>query len=102
VAISSIPKPPLTFRSRLDLLNAALALQNEADNKEKRARSAKQKKRKPKRDKAKSDKNSSSAYHFIAFVPVGQRVWQLDGLTSTPVCIGKHLSLRSARRHATN
>lgn len=75
----------------MDLLNAALGLQNEADNKKKRARLAKQKKKKPKRSKAKSDKDSSSAYHFIAFVPVGQRVWQLDGLTSTPVCIGKHL-----------
>jgi ubiquitin carboxyl-terminal hydrolase L5 len=51
---------------------------------------ARQKKRNQQRVKARTDKsNDGSAYHFIAFVPVGQQVWQLDGLTSTPVCIGK-------------
>lgn len=81
---------PLTFHSRLDLLNSALALQNDVDSRKKRAKSSTKQKKKPKRDKSKADKSGgSSAYHFIAFVPIGQQVWQLDGLTPTPVCIGK-------------
>jgi ubiquitin carboxyl-terminal hydrolase L5 len=60
------------------------------DSRKKRAKSSAKQKKKSKRDKSKADKSGgSSAYHFIAFVPVGQQVWQLDGLTSTPVCIGK-------------
>ena len=84
------------MHSRLDLLNAALALQNEVDTRKKRAKSSAKQKKKARREKTKADKSGgSSAYHFIAFVPVGQQVWQLDGLTSTPVCIGT----QHPRRH---
>ncbi|KAK4156814.1 hypothetical protein C8A00DRAFT_40720 [Chaetomidium leptoderma] len=82
-----------SFARRLDLLNAALALQNDVDDRKKRARTSttRQKKKKVKREKVKKDKSSgNSAYHFIAFVPVGQQVWQLDGLTSTPVFVGEY------------
>ncbi|KAL2194540.1 ubiquitin thiolesterase-like protein [Corynascus similis CBS 632.67] len=78
-----------SFARRLDHLDAALGLQNEVDNKKKRAKSMssgqQQKRRKPKKGKS----EDTSAYHFIAFVPIGQQVWQLDGLASAPVCIGK-------------
>ncbi|KAL2024771.1 hypothetical protein VTK56DRAFT_5592 [Thermocarpiscus australiensis] len=76
-----------SFARRLDLLNAALSLQNEVDKK-KRAKpsSARRKKTKLGEDKSTAD----STYHFIAFVPVGQRVWQLDGLKPAPVCIGEY------------
>ena len=64
------------------------------DNKRKRAKSSAKQKKKARREKSKADKSGgSSAYHFIAFVPVGQQVWQLDGLTSTPVCIGSQFPL---------
>ncbi|KAK3301526.1 ubiquitin thiolesterase-like protein [Chaetomium fimeti] len=84
-----------SFARRLDLLDAALSLQNDVDaEKKKRARvaAARQKKRNQQRAKARADKSGdgSVGYHFIAFVPVGQQVWQLDGLTSTPVCIGEY------------
>lgn len=87
------------FYSRLDLLNAALALQNDVDDRKKRARTSatRQKKKKVKREKVNKDKSGgSSAYHFIAFVPVGRQVWQLDGLTSTPVFVGMEPTLRSS------
>ncbi len=82
-------------------MNAALALQNEVDNRKKRAKSSAKQKKKARRDKTKADKSGgSSAYHFIAFVPVGQQVWQLDGLTSTPVCIGtQQLSILAPPSH---
>ena len=74
--------------------------------KKKRARlaAARQKKRNQQRARARTDKsNDGSAYHFIAFVPVGQQVWQLDGLTSTPVCIGKSPSHSpDSHHHASN
>ncbi|KAL2139851.1 hypothetical protein VTI28DRAFT_4614 [Corynascus sepedonium] len=79
-----------SFARRLDHLDAALGLQNEVDNKKKRAKSMssgqQQKRRKPKKEKS----EDTSAYHFIAFVPIGQQVWQLDGLASAPVCIGEY------------
>ncbi|KAL2185954.1 cysteine proteinase [Thermothelomyces heterothallicus CBS 203.75] len=89
-----------SFARRLDLLDAALSLQNEVDNKEKRARSSaamrRQRKKRPKKERVKAGKSGDTpAYHFIAFVPVGQQVWQLDGLSSAPVCIGKSLSSMS-------
>ena len=71
--------------SRLDLLNAALSLQNEIDErkKKKRARST------PARKKTKKEKKTTDAtYHFIAYVPIGRSVWQLDGLEVSPVRIG--------------
>ncbi|KAK4099885.1 cysteine proteinase [Parathielavia hyrcaniae] len=80
-----------SFSRRLDHLNAALALQNEVDNKKKRARAAgRQRKKKPKRQTSSTERSDDSfAYHFIAYVPVGRKVWQLDGLKSAPVCIGE-------------
>jgi ubiquitin carboxyl-terminal hydrolase L5 len=75
----------------LDHLDAALALQNEVDSEE-RAKSlaARRSKKKTKRQSNTADKSGgSSAYHFIAYVPVGHQVWQLDGLEPNPDCIGK-------------
>lgn len=70
---------------RLDFLNADLAMYMEArDFKKKRPKTTssrpKKKKKKPTTD---------AAFHFVAYVPVGGKVWQLDGLESHPLCIGK-------------
>ncbi|KAL2268108.1 hypothetical protein VTJ83DRAFT_2954 [Remersonia thermophila] len=78
-----------SFARRLDLLNAALALQNEAAEHKKRTRSVAGQRKKARRDASKEKASGGTAYHFIAFVPIGQRVWQLDGLAKAPVCIGK-------------
>ena len=42
-----------------------------------------------KRRKTKA-KDSDTAYHFIAFVPVDGGVWQLDGLQKAPTRLGTH------------
>jgi ubiquitin carboxyl-terminal hydrolase L5 len=69
------------FARRLDLLNADLGLAQEANEaKKKKARPAKRRKTKPSTD---------AAFHFIAYVPVGDEVYQLDGLEKAPACIGK-------------
>lgn len=69
------------FARRLDLLNADLVLAHEAkEAKKKKARPAKRRKTKPSTD---------AAFHFIAYTPVGDEVYQLDGLEKAPACIGK-------------
>jgi ubiquitin carboxyl-terminal hydrolase L5 len=69
------------FARRLDLLNADLVLEQEAKAAKKRkARPAKRARTKPSTD---------AAFHFIAYVPVGDEVYQLDGLEKAPACIGK-------------
>ncbi|KAK1830545.1 hypothetical protein QBC39DRAFT_260787 [Podospora conica] len=70
-----------SFARRFDLLNAALSLDNDVEEskKKKRPRST------ATRVKKKKKPETSNAYHFIAFVPVGQSVWQLDGLEASPV-----------------
>ncbi|GAB1317245.1 Ubiquitin carboxyl-terminal hydrolase [Madurella fahalii] len=75
-----------SFARRLDLLNAALSLQNEVDKKKRlKYRTSRSKRSRPKKGRSPAD----SAYHFIAFVPVGRRVWQLDGLKTAPSYIGE-------------
>ena len=67
------------------MLNADLFLKNEAITK------AKGKKRKADEDEA------GSGFHFIAFMPIEDQLWKLDGLERQPVCLGKRppeLSLR--------
>lgn len=89
---------PLTSDRRLDLLNAALSLQNEVDKKKR----YKSKNSRGKATKAKAGRSAAdSTYHFIAFVPVGRKVWQLDGLKTTPICIGKNPILRISPRSHT-
>jgi ubiquitin carboxyl-terminal hydrolase L5 len=70
------------FARRLDLLNADLALEQDAKkstNRKAAARTAKRRKTKPSTD---------AGYHFVAYVPVGDEVYQLDGLEKAPACIG--------------
>jgi ubiquitin carboxyl-terminal hydrolase L5 len=73
----------LTFSSdrRLDLLNADLALEVEVkDSKKKKARAIGSAKKKKKPD-------NDAAYHFIAYVHAGQKLYQLDGLQTKPRCL---------------
>ena len=70
------------FARRVDLLNADLVLEQESKKarKKKAARPAMRRKTKP---------SSDAGFHFIAYVPVGDEVYQLDGLEKEPACIGK-------------
>jgi hypothetical protein len=84
---------------RFDLLNAALSLDNDVEEskKKKRPRSTATRVKKKKK-KA----ETSNAYHFIAFVPVGQSVWQLDGLEASPVHVGEKSPTYPTQRPLTH
>lgn len=71
---------------RIDLLNAALFLENQYDSSKKRPvkgraiGGSRGKKKKP---------DSNAAYHFTAYVPVAGKIWELDGLETKPLCLGE-------------
>ncbi|KAF4456593.1 hypothetical protein F53441_1337 [Fusarium austroafricanum] len=79
-----------SFTRRMDHLNADLFLENEASeakaNKNKRRPVAKRGKRAPPR---KNKTNSDYGFHFIAYVPAGGYVWELDGLQYKPHRLGR-------------
>ena len=58
------------------MLNGDLLLKNEATSR------GKSKKRKSEEDE------NESGFHFIAFVPIEDQLWKLDGLERQPVCLG--------------
>ena len=71
---------------RMDILNADLSVLNEVE-KSRRAEKA------PKRKGAKNKpKDEESGFHFIAYVPIDNTVWRLDGLQRQPVKLGKFSS----------
>ena len=61
----------------MDMLNADLLLKNEA------AAKSMSKKRKA------GDDENEPGFHFIAFLPIEDQVWKLDGLERQPMCLGK-------------
>nr|CAD60763.1 unnamed protein product [Podospora anserina] len=70
--------------SRLDLLNAVLELEQDA-MRNKRARAAKRARGKAaSANRRRSSGASSAAYHFVAFVPIGNGIWLFDGLDTEP------------------
>ncbi|KAH7271994.1 hypothetical protein B0J15DRAFT_164448 [Fusarium solani] len=74
-----------SFTRRMDHLNADLCLENEISEAKttktrKRAAPRKGKRAPTRKKKVKSD----YGFHFIAYVPAGGYVWELDGLQSKP------------------
>jgi ubiquitin carboxyl-terminal hydrolase L5 len=80
-----------SFTRRMDHLNADLFLENESSETKstanKRRSAPKGGKRVPPRKK-KAD--SDYGFHFIAYVPAGGYVWELDGLQYRPCRLGKY------------
>ncbi|CAD6577040.1 MAG: hypothetical protein ASARMPRED_008107 [Alectoria sarmentosa] len=64
-----------SFARKMDMLNADLLLKNEATAK------------KGKRKTADEDENEGG-FHFIAFMPINDQLWKLDGLERQPMCLG--------------
>lgn len=58
----------------MDMLNADLQLKNDATSR--------------KKSKVQDSDEDSAGFHFIAFVPVQNRVWKLDGLERQPQNMG--------------
>ncbi|KAH6955057.1 hypothetical protein HG530_015823 [Fusarium avenaceum] len=74
-----------SFTRRMDHLNADLFLENEAMD----AKASTNKRRAPTKRGSralprKSKANSDYGFHFIAYVPAGGYVWELDGLQKKP------------------
>jgi ubiquitin carboxyl-terminal hydrolase L5 len=79
--------------SRMDILNADLALYNdmqkwERSRKYKRKRAAKKK----------YDDENEAGFHFVAYVPIDGEVWKLDGLRRQPGNLGILLALTMSRK----
>ena len=60
----------------MDMLNADLLLQNEATAKKSQKKTA-------------NGDESEAGFHFIAFMPIENQLWKLDGLERQPMCLGK-------------
>ncbi|KAF5677217.1 ubiquitin carboxyl-terminal hydrolase isozyme l5 [Fusarium heterosporum] len=74
-----------SFTRRMDHLNADLFLENEASG----AKASANKRRAPPKKGCratprKKKPNSDYGFHFIAYVPAGDYVWELDGLQNKP------------------
>ncbi|KAK0714352.1 hypothetical protein B0T21DRAFT_387073 [Apiosordaria backusii] len=76
--------------SRMDLLHAVRGLEDAAI-KSRRAR-AKNAKRTASSGRRRSGGATSTCYHFVAFVPIGNGIWHFDGLDNEPgyVCDIEH------------
>lgn len=61
---------------KMDMLNADLLLRNEATAKKGRKRTV-------------DEDESEAGFHFIAFMPIEDQLWKLDGLERQPMCLGK-------------
>jgi len=42
-----------------------------------------------KRKKTTGEEEEDESFHFIAYVPIGNSLWELDGLKRQPVRLGK-------------
>lgn len=73
----------------MDILNADLALQNEYDQWNRTKKNPRRKKSSSTKPKPKDE--DQSGYHFIAYVPINNVVWRLDGLQRQPTELGKSL-----------
>lgn len=80
-----------SFTRRMDHLNADLALENEASEASKKKTKAR-KAPKGKNNRARGRlQEPEYAFHFIAYVPAGGYVWELDGLKTNPHRLGRPL-----------
>ncbi len=73
----------------MDVLNSDLILEQDFEKWEKLRKSKKRKvanNRKTTRKERRGDEEP--AFHFIAYVPVNNEVWRLDGLQNQPINLG--------------
>ncbi|EGX96601.1 ubiquitin carboxyl-terminal hydrolase [Cordyceps militaris CM01] len=82
-----IRKTHNSFARRMDCLNADLLLENEASDAKSRKRASASRGTSRKK-KSKKRHSADYGYHFIAYVPSGGFVWELDGLRGKPRKLG--------------
>jgi hypothetical protein len=74
---------------KIDMLNADLALSNDA--------SAKKSRKKNNSLRIAEEEQDQAGFHFIAFVPIQGSVWKLDGLERQPMNLGRYFDLSATR-----
>ena len=62
----------------MDIQNADLLLSNEVRNAQKESHSNFR------------QGSNDTAFHFVAFMPIQDRLWKLDGLERQPLCLGQY------------
>ena len=72
-----------SFAREMDKLNIDLSMCNEYDDRRKKA-----KPRKGQNTSDDDDASDESAFHFVAFLPIRDQVWMLDGLNRQPERLG--------------
>ncbi len=77
----------------MDILNADLALQSEFDKWKKSKNNKKRKLLKGGSAKKRKKSKDEPGYHFIAYVPINNVVWRLDGLQRQPINIGNSTTI---------
>ena len=65
------------YLRKMDMLNNDLLLKTEATSRDKGIKGNI------------GDHEMEAAFHFIAFMPIGHKLWKLDGLERQPMCLGK-------------
>lgn len=84
-----------SFSKRMNHLNSDLYLENKADAPPPRTTKPRKGARKqPPPKKRRRRRSESGGFHFLAFVPVGDGVWELDGMKSKPRHIGTFRNTR--------
>lgn len=72
-----------SFARDMDILNIDLGMCNEYDDRRRKA-----KPRKDHETNGDDDANDEAAFHFVAFLPIRDQVWMLDGLNRQPEKLG--------------
>ncbi|KAK5163078.1 hypothetical protein LTR04_002769 [Oleoguttula sp. CCFEE 6159] len=81
--------PPLNITRKMDMLNIDLGMKQDYDARNKRSKGGKSTTpAKSKRAAKESEPDDDSAFHFIAYMPIGDSVWKLDGLDRQPQNLG--------------
>ncbi|KAJ4164157.1 hypothetical protein LMH87_005842 [Akanthomyces muscarius] len=83
-----IRKTHNSFARRMDCLNADLFLESEASDTKTRKR-AQASRNTSRKKKPKKRHSNDYGYHFVAYVPSGGFVWELDGLRGKPRKLGR-------------
>jgi ubiquitin carboxyl-terminal hydrolase L5 len=67
-----------SFARKIDILNVDAYLEEQFERR----------KKPKKKKKVKTNHNEESAFHFVAYLPIGDEIWRLDGLDAFPQKIG--------------
>ncbi|TKA61831.1 hypothetical protein B0A49_11195 [Cryomyces minteri] len=80
-----------SFARKMDMLNIDLGMKQDYDARNKRPKRGKSTtpaKSKRAAKESEPDDDDDSAFHFIAYMPIGDSVWKLDGLDRQPQNLG--------------